>query len=158
MSTPAAVYKIILIGDAGVGKTTCLAKYKEKLSGEGAKSKTTTKPTIGVEFESFDFDFPYEPKGKKETKKKETIKVQIWDTAGQERYRAITKSHYRDQRGNAIYDVSDRSAFINARDVWWPELRDTSSETTGLLIQLHLWETKKILNQKKRSWGQRFCG
>eukprot|EP00944_MAST-04C_sp_MAST-4C-sp1_P001317 g1317.t1 len=147
MSTPAAVYKIILIGDAGVGKTSCLAKYKQITT---KKAPEPTHPTIGVEFESFDFTF-------KGDEKEEKIKVQIWDTAGQERYRAITKSHYRRANGAMLFfDLSDKSTFTNARDVWWPELRDAASEATGLLNAITLVGNKKDLPKTSGSVDEEF--
>ena len=48
-----------------------------------------------------------------------------------------------------FFDVSDRSTFINARDVWWPELRDAASETTGLLNAITLVGNKKDLRKSQ---------
>ena len=182
-STPSAVYKIILIGDAGVGKTTCLAKFseqykkyenwqetKEEKKDEIKKiffTKNTSpakqQPTIGVEFESFDFSYPYISPFEKSPKKqgeKANLKIQIWDTAGQERYRAITKAHYR--RANAamlFFDTSDRKTFVNVKDVWWPEVRDAASDATGLSDSISLVQNKIDLEKKyKDNLHEGFCG
>lgn len=172
-NTPKAVYKIILIGDAGVGKTTCLAKFKEEYTRykwmkigtkytaeeyklESPTSTGKTQPTIGVEFESFDFTYPYKQveedkkNGTFERLKLEpsdgepaTLKVQIWDTAGQERYRAITKAHYRRANGVMLFfDTSDKNTFKNVDNIWWPEVRDAASDTTGLLSSVSLVQNK----------------
>ena len=72
------LFKIVLIGDAGVGKSNLLSRFTSN------KFNIESIPTIGVEFATKSI----EVEGK-------TIKAQIWDTAGQERYRAITSAYYR---------------------------------------------------------------
>lgn len=72
------LFKIVLIGDSGVGKTCLLSRYRKN------EFTFDTKHTIGVEFATKEI----EVQGKQ-------VKAQIWDTAGQERYRAITKAYYR---------------------------------------------------------------
>ena len=61
--------KIVVLGDANVGKTSLLTRYTED------KAPVSTKPTIGADF-----------KKKEVIIKESTVTVQIWDTAGQERY------------------------------------------------------------------------
>eukprot|EP00403_Amphidinium_massartii_P047064 CAMPEP_0178459000 /NCGR_PEP_ID=MMETSP0689_2-20121128/47867_1 /TAXON_ID=160604 /ORGANISM="Amphidinium massartii, Strain CS-259" /LENGTH=206 /DNA_ID=CAMNT_0020085389 /DNA_START=155 /DNA_END=776 /DNA_ORIENTATION=+ len=85
------VYKVVLAGDATVGKTHLLSRY---VKGTLPKAPTAT---IGVEFATR--TIPLAVGG--------TVKTQIWDTAGQERYRAITSSHYRRAVGALlVYDVT----------------------------------------------------
>ena len=75
------LYKVLLIGDSGVGKSTLLTKYIDHEYSDHYIS------TIGVDFKVKN----YEKFGK-------TIRLQIWDTAGQERFRTITTSYYRGKR------------------------------------------------------------
>lgn len=63
------LFKIIIVGDSGVGKTNLLTRYSK------GEFNFESKPTIGVEFTSKNIE--YESK---------IIKAQLWDTAGQERY------------------------------------------------------------------------
>ncbi|KAJ3671020.1 hypothetical protein LUZ60_008446 [Juncus effusus] len=101
------LFKVVLIGDSGVGKSNLLSRFtKNEFSLE-------SKSTIGVEFATRSLNID----GK-------VIKAQIWDTAGQERYRAITSAYYRGAVGALlVYDVTRRQTFENV-ERWLKELRD----------------------------------
>ncbi|XP_029650557.1 ras-related protein Rab-43 [Octopus sinensis] len=91
------LFKIVLIGDAGVGKTCVVQRFKSGTYLEKHGS------TIGVDFTMKTLQID----GK-------LVKLQIWDTAGQERFRTITQSYYRSANGVIIaYDVTKRSSFDN---------------------------------------------
>ncbi|CAK4619259.1 hypothetical protein LEN26_015988 [Aphanomyces euteiches] len=131
------LYKVVLVGDPGVGKTNLLAYFTATEDEMAIDSSTNAskifsavrKPTIGVEFGT---KIITHPNGKR-------IKAQIWDTAGQERYRAITSSHYRRAAGALIvYDVSSRSTFDNAQSHWLKELRNSADTNSTLLSCLML--------------------
>ncbi|GMI51414.1 hypothetical protein ScalyP_jg7494 [Parmales sp. scaly parma] len=137
-------YKIVLVGDAGVGKTNILGFYSSRVS-EGGRLRSRTrsasnesnrqsksnsvpsfsnacKPTVGVEFATKIIVHP---------KNGARIKAQIWDTAGQERYRAITTSHYRRAAGAfLVYDVSASSSFKSLKR-WVDLLEQSSSSSSG---------------------------
>ncbi|XP_011519971.1 ras-related protein Rab-8B isoform X2 [Homo sapiens] len=72
------LFKLLLIGDSGVGKTCLLFRFSEDAF------NTTFISTIGIDFKIRTIELD----GKK-------IKLQIWDTAGQERFRTITTAYYR---------------------------------------------------------------
>jgi len=139
------LYKVVLVGDAGVGKTNMLAFFTGTKSGDhecnGAIAPTfhpMRKPTIGVEFGT---RIVCHPSGIK-------IKAQIWDTAGQERYRAITSSHYRRAAGSLLcYDVSSVKTFVNSTKLWLKELRDSADDDSGLLSCVMLVGNKIDLEQ-----------
>jgi len=102
-STPASpqydlLFKIVLVGDSGVGKSNLLSRFTKNIFTEDEKS------TIGVEFATRILDMP----------DKKRVKVQIWDTAGQERYRAITNAYYRGALGAMlVYESSSKTSFEN---------------------------------------------
>jgi len=99
------LFKILMVGDSGVGKSSLLLRFTDDTFSENFIS------TIGVDF-------------KIRTVKLEgkTIKMQIWDTAGQERFRTITSSYYRGAHGVIlVYDVTDQVSFNNARQ-WLTEI------------------------------------
>ncbi|BFU24930.1 Ras family protein [Entamoeba histolytica HM-3:IMSS] len=88
-------FKILIIGESGVGKTAILERYCENIFNESLLS------TVGVDFKSKYFTI----EGKR-------IKVQLWDTAGQEKFRNITTSYYRGTHGCIVtYDVTDINSF-----------------------------------------------
>nr|GEX71679.1 Ras-related protein RABA5a [Tanacetum cinerariifolium]GEY38278.1 Ras-related protein RABA5a [Tanacetum cinerariifolium] len=94
-SSDGYLFKIILLGDSGVGKSNLLARFARD------EFYSNSKSTIGVEFQT----------QKMEVNGKE-IKAQIWDTAGQERFRAVTSAYYRGAVGAlVVYDVSRRQTF-----------------------------------------------
>ena len=89
------LFKFIIIGEAGAGKSCLLHQFVEN------KFKKGSAHTIGVEF------------GSKIIKVGgRQIKLQIWDTAGQERYRSVTRSYYRGAVGALIaYDITNRESY-----------------------------------------------
>ena len=122
------IFKIVLIGDSGVGKTNILSRYLTD------KFSSTTQPTVGVEF------------GSKIVKKGEKlIKLQIWDTAGQERYKSITSAYYKGAKGAfVVYDISRKSTFDNV-DKWINELKNNGSEDVFIMLV----GNKSDLNDKR---------
>lgn len=99
------LFKILLIGDSGVGKSCILIRFTEDTYSEAYIS------TIGVDFKIKTI----ESGGK-------IIKLQIWDTAGQERFRTITSSYYRGAHGILIvFDLTDLESFENIQQ-WLHEI------------------------------------
>jgi len=91
------VFKCIIVGNSGVGKSSLLLQYTEN------KFIFDHEMTIGVEFGSRTIDI----NGKK-------IKLQIWDTAGQETFRSITRSYYRESSSVLlVYDVTNSTSFVS---------------------------------------------
>ncbi|KAA3681176.1 Ras-related protein Rab-8A [Paragonimus westermani] len=89
------LFKLLLIGDSGVGKTCLLFRFSED------DFNSTFIATIGIDFKIRTIDI----EGKK-------IKLQIWDTAGQERFRTITTAYYRGAMGiMLVYDVTNVKSF-----------------------------------------------
>ena len=112
------IFKIIIIGDSGVGKSCVLMRFVDDVYTD---HYTTT---IGVDF-----------KIKTIHHNDQVIKLQIWDTAGQERFRTITSSYYRGD--NAIimmYDVTVPDSFANIKH-WQNDVnRYTLENVTKLLV------------------------
>ena len=111
------LYKIIIIGDSGVGKSNILGRYLTNTF------KQDTKSTVGVEFGS-----------KKVTVNDVNIKLQIWDTAGQERYRAITSAYYKGSKGCFIvYDITSTQTFEDV-EKWYEEINKSGDKGISIVL------------------------
>ncbi|CAH9086585.1 unnamed protein product [Cuscuta europaea] len=111
------LFKLLLIGDSGVGKSCLLLRFADDSYLESYIS------TIGVDFKIR----TVEQDGK-------TIKLQIWDTAGQERFRTITSSYYRGAHGIiVVYDVTDMESFNNVKQ-WLSEIDRYASDNVNKLL------------------------
>ena len=111
------LYKIIIIGDSGVGKSNILGRYLNN------EFKQETKSTVGVEFGS-----------KKLKVSGINVKLQIWDTAGQERYRAITSAYYKGSKGCFIvYDITSTQSFDDV-EKWYEEIIKITEKGISLIL------------------------
>lgn len=111
------LFKLLLIGDSGVGKSCLLLRFADDTYTDSYIS------TIGVDF-----------KIKTTTLDSQVIKLQIWDTAGQERFKTITSSYYRGAHGIIIvYDVTDPESFNNVRN-WMQEIDKYAMEDVNKLL------------------------
>ncbi|GAU20146.1 hypothetical protein TSUD_352080 [Trifolium subterraneum] len=111
------LFKVVLIGDSGVGKSNLLSRFTRN------EFCLESKSTIGVEFATRTLQV----EGK-------TVKAQIWDTAGQERYRAITSAYYRGALGALlVYDVTKPTTFDNVQR-WLKELRDHADANIVIML------------------------
>eukprot|EP01035_Chromulina_nebulosa_P028997 gene28997-38363_t len=134
------LFKLVVIGDTGVGKSCLLLRFADETFTENHVS------TIGV-----DFRFRTVKVDKK------TVKLQIWDTAGQERFRTITSAYYRGADGIIIvYDVSCEESFNHIND-WLIEafadklnipFIETSAIDSTNVEEAFLAITKDLLAQK----------
>jgi len=111
------LFKLLLIGDSGVGKSSLLLRFSDDTWTEKYIS------TIGVDFKIKTIHID----GK-------LVKLQIWDTAGQERFRTITSSYYRGAHGIIIvYDVTDQISFTNIKN-WFGEIERYAGNTVQKLL------------------------
>lgn len=111
------LFKVVLIGDSGVGKSNLLSRFTRN------EFNLDSKSTIGVEFATRSIQID-----------NKTIKAQIWDTAGQERYRAITSAYYRGAVGALlVYDISKSLSFENVTR-WLKELRDHADSNIVIML------------------------
>ncbi|GAA5885422.1 hypothetical protein JCM3774_005223 [Rhodotorula dairenensis] len=111
------LFKLLLIGDSGVGKSCLLLRFADDTYTESYIS------TIGVDFKIRTIEL----EGK-------TVKLQIWDTAGQERFRTITSSYYRGAHGIiVVYDVTDQDTFANVKQ-WLQEIDRYACEGVNKLL------------------------
>lgn len=111
------LFKVVLIGDSGVGKSNLLSRFTRN------EFNLESKSTIGVEFATRSIQV----EGK-------IVKAQIWDTAGQERYRAITSAYYRGAVGALlVYDIAKHITYENV-ERWLKELRDHADHHIVIML------------------------
>lgn len=111
------LFKVVLIGDSGVGKSNLLSRFTRN------EFSLESKSTIGVEFATRSIRVD-----------EKVVKAQIWDTAGQERYRAITSAYYRGAVGALlVYDVTRHMTFENV-ERWLKELRDHTDSNIVIML------------------------
>uniref|UniRef100_A0A3Q2D219 small monomeric GTPase n=1 Tax=Cyprinodon variegatus TaxID=28743 RepID=A0A3Q2D219_CYPVA len=97
-------FKVMLVGDSGVGKTCLLVRFKD-----GAFLAGSFISTVGIDF-------------------------RIWDTAGQERFRSVTHAYYRDANALLLlYDVTNRASFDNIR-AWLTEIHEYAQQNVVVML------------------------
>jgi len=105
-----SLLKVVVLGDAGVGKTSLVKQYVEH------KFDEEYKPTIGADFLTKDMNLPG----------RGNITLQIWDTAGQERFKSMAVSFYRGADACVLcYDITDPKSFHNL-EMWMQEFSDNA--------------------------------
>ena len=111
------VFKTIIVGDSGVGKTKITLRYIDN------KFQVDTQSTIGVEFASKQLEI-----------RNQRVKLQIWDTAGTERYKAVTTVYFQGARGAlVVFDITSRSSFENIES-WLKDIKRTACRDVKLML------------------------
>ncbi|CAH1995892.1 unnamed protein product [Acanthoscelides obtectus] len=111
------LFKLLLIGDSGVGKSCLLLRFADDTYTESYIS------TIGVDFVSILLYYLLF-----------LLYVTMWDTAGQERFRTITSSYYRGAHGIiVVYDCTDHDSFTNVKQ-WLEEIDRYACDNVNKLL------------------------
>ncbi|EAL71558.1 hypothetical protein ACTFIW_011232 [Dictyostelium discoideum] len=130
------LYKIILVGESGVGKSSILVRFTDNTFSQHFA------PTLGV-------DFNVKTIRNKETG--QTVKLQLWDTAGQERFKSITQTFYRGSHGViVVYDVTDPKSFERCKN--WVE--DINQYTQDGMIIILVGNKSDMVAQRKVTFEQ----
>ncbi|XP_063956994.1 ras and EF-hand domain-containing protein homolog isoform X3 [Lytechinus pictus] len=114
---PERMYKIVLAGDAAVGKSSFIMRLCKGIFHSNLNS------TLGVDFQMKTIDVD-----------DRVTSLQLWDTAGQERFRSIAKSYFRRADGVLLlYDCTCERSFINVRD-WIEAIEEGSHKPVPVMI------------------------
>ncbi|XP_027025800.1 ras-related protein Rab-3B [Tachysurus fulvidraco] len=111
------MFKLLIIGNSSVGKTSFLFRYADDSFSNSFVS------TVGIDF-----------KVKTVYRNDKRVKLQIWDTAGQERYRTITTAYYRGAMGFILmYDITNEESF-NAVQDWATQIKTYSWDNAQVIL------------------------
>ena len=107
-------YKILVIGESNVGKTSIILRYTDN------EFKNSGISTCGVDV-----------KCKYVSLDDLKIRLDIWDTAGQERFRGLAKNYFRGANasiGILVYDIRRKESFESIKDYWYEQVKTSGEE------------------------------
>ena len=125
-------YKIVIIGDQHVGKTSILSRYKYEVV------ETVYSPTVGIDFLT-----------KNVFLEDKTIRLILWDTAGQERFKSLIPSYLKN--ANCIiltYDISNKASFTSLSK-WYDDSKEHANDNTLFVICGNKKDLKRSVTQKE---------
>ena len=112
------LYKVLVIGDTSVGKTSFIMRYADNIFQESYIA------TIGMDYKLKNINLE---NGK-------LVKLQIWDTAGQEKFHSITKSFYKGANGIIlIYSVIDNNSLNNVKK-WMESIKAQVPDDVAVIL------------------------
>jgi Ras-related protein Rab-1A len=138
MNTYDYLFKILLIGNPSVGKSSIFSQYVDN------NYYNLTVATMGLDFKikTIKIDNKY-------------IKLQIWDTGGQERFKTITRSYYRGSHGIIlVFDITNRNSFDNIRN-WIYEINNHTENTCNILVgnKVDLIDKREITYEEAKEFA-----
>jgi Ras-related protein Rab-5C len=119
MASKQKSFKVVLLGEAGVGKTSIISQFIDESFQEEVQSST------GGTYNSKKFVIG----------NKQILEFEIWDTAGQERYRSLTTMYYKDANAAIlVYDITVQKTFDEIKTYWANQVKETSSNDIILVV------------------------
>jgi len=135
------VHKVIIIGDAGAGKSSFFHQFRQ------GKFPQQIMQTIGVEFGTKIITLQNEDR---------RVKLNVWDTAGQERYRAVTRAYYRGAMGAVIlFDVTSSESFKHLPE-WLQDAREQAVEDIDIVVvgnKMDLASRRQVAFSEANAWA-----
>ena len=135
--------KVVLVGDAGVGKTCIIQRYvKNEYNDNTETTSTSTYFYKTLEFKEFN----------------KSISFDIWDTAGQELYRALAKNFYLNATiGILVYDIRRRESFESIKDYWYEQLKSSGEENIIFGVagnKCDLFQEEKVSEEEAKKFAK----
>lgn len=133
-------YKILIIGDTEVGKTSTILRYTEN------KFKEEGLSTIGVDL-----------KYKYVTIENKKIRIALWDTAGQEKFRCLTKNYLRGADGIILlFDLTRKESFIRLKN-WLADIDDLSENSKIIIVgnKCENANSRQVTEQLLKDFGKK---
>ena len=134
------VFKILLVGDSSVGKSSLLLRFSDNVFQESFL------PTIGVDFKIRTIDH-----------QGSVVKLQMWDTAGQEKFKTITSAYYKGAQGIVmVFDLTDKRSFDNIKN-WIAECEQFSNlEPVKILVgnKMDMGRERQVSSDQARLFAE----
>ena len=135
--------KIVLLGEAGVGKTCLISRF---ITGQFDEK---IQATNGASYASKQIKYEH---------LKKNLVLDIWDTAGQEKYRALTKIFYKDASMIIlVYDITKKETFDNLKNYWYKEIKESCDKKIILAIagnKSDLYVDEDVPEQEARDFAE----
>ena len=129
-------FKIITLGDPGVGKTSIIRRYSDDEFEENYCS------TIGIDVKTKLLEID-----------EQKIRLQIWDTAGQDKFRTISKTYYRGARGIALVFACNDEKSLNSLKSWMKQIEAYSDDSTVKILIGNKTDTwKRVISNEQGKW------
>ncbi|XP_069018348.1 EF-hand calcium-binding domain-containing protein 4B [Embiotoca jacksoni] len=138
-SAPDRLFKVVLVGNSSVGKTSLLRRFCDNCFHSG------TSATVGIDYSV-----------KTITVDNSQVALQLWDTAGQERYRSITKQFFRKADGVVVmYDITAEESFTAVRQ-WMTSVKEGAGEDIPIML-LGNKTDKELEREVEKGVGERLA-
>ena len=135
------IIKIVLIGEAGVGKTCIISRYIDNIFIENNDS------TIGANYSEKTIK-----RGDKE------VQLNIWDTAGQEKFHSLGKHFYKDSYVVClVYDITNQESLDSLKNIWYPDLQKYGEQYTILAVVGNKCDLYEMDNLAKEEQAKAFA-
>ena len=135
-------YKVVLIGESGVGKTCIINQFND------GKFDPNIKISISAQFCRKKIDLP----------NGESITMDIWDTVGQETFRSITQIFYTHAKVAVIvYDVTNKKSFEEAKNYWYKKIQELDDKDIIIALvanKYDLYEKKQVSNEEGEAYAK----
>ena len=131
MNSPIESLKIVLLGEAGVGKTSIISQFVEQTFQEDIQS------SAGGTFSSKTCVYG----------NNQILKLEIWDTAGQERYRSLTTMFYKEANAAVlVYDITRKQSYEQIQEYWSNQIKESAPSDIILMLCAN---KSDLINQEK---------
>ena len=140
--------KVVLLGEAGVGKTCIIAQFISNVFDPDTIS------SLSAQFISKQIEL-------KDIQK--IIKYDIWDTAGQERFRALAKIFYKDAKVICLcYDITSKKSFTELKDYWYEQQTKLNSDGNPIFAVVanknDLYEQAQVTDEEGKAFAKSING
>ena len=147
MSSPETI-KVVLLGEAGVGKTCIIAQFTSNVFDPDTIS------SLSAQFISKQIEL-------KDIKK--IIKFDIWDTAGQEKFRALAKIFYKDAKVICLcYDITNKKSFTELKDYWYEQQTKLNADGNPIFAVVanknDLYEQSQVSDEEGKAFAKSING